>query len=69
MTESIDPKTIDKPVMRCTSCDREVVHYNTFIAPSNIESVICWQCLARNEKGFNAKSDFSRHGRRGVVPR
>ena len=69
MIDTIDPKTIDKPVARCSECHREVTHYNTFISSTNARSVICWQCLAREEKGFNAKRDYSRHGRRGVIPR
>jgi len=69
MIETIDPKVMGKPTARCSDCDREVVHYNTFLSPANVESVICWQCLTREEKGFNAKSDFSRRGRRGVIPR
>lgn len=69
MTTSIDPKTTDKPRARCTECDREVEHYNVFRSASDEERVVCWECLAREEKGFNAKRDFSRQSRRGVIPR
>ena len=69
MIHPIDPKTMDKPLARCTECDRETEHYNTFVSPANDERVVCWQCLSRDEKGFNAKRDFSRTSRRGVIPR
>lgn len=69
MIESIDPKTIDLPVVRCSDCDREVEHYNTFLSSVNEERIVCWECLSREEKGFNAKRDFSRQSRRGVIPR
>lgn len=64
-----DPKTLTKPTARCAECDAEVEHYNTFVSPTDETSVICWQCLARDEKGFNAKPDFHRASRRGVIPR
>jgi hypothetical protein len=69
MIESIDPKVTDKPVVRCAKCDREVDHYNTFVAPDNEALTVCWECLQREEKGFNAKRDFRRSSRRGVIPR
>ena len=69
MIESIDPKTIDLPVVRCSDCDREVEHYNTFLSSVNESRIACWECLSREEKGFNAKRDFSRQSRRGVIPR
>lgn len=69
MIESTDPKAMDKPLARCAECDREVAHYNTFLSSGNDEKVVCWECLARDEKGFNAKRDFSRMSRRGVIPR
>jgi len=59
----------EKPTARCSECDRETDHYNTFVAPDNSEAVVCWRCLARAEKGFNAKPDFSRESRSGVIPR
>ena len=68
-TEMIDPKTINKPIVRCSECDREVDHYNTHLLPTNEERQICWECTARTEKGFNAKRDFHRVARRGVIPR
>ncbi len=69
MIASIDPKTEDKPQTRCSECDREVGHYNTFISPTNEERAVCWECLAREEKGFNAARGFARMSRRGVIPR
>ena len=69
MPGSIDPKMTEKPLARCSKCDREVEHYNVFVEPDDEERVVCWACLAREEKGFNAKSDFQRTGRRGVIPR
>ena len=69
MIESLDPKNIAKPKERCSECDREVEHYNTFLSPANEPRVVCWECLAREEKGFNAKRDFRRDSRSGVIPR
>lgn len=69
MLTTTDSKTMDKPTVRCSECDREVVYFNTFLSPTNIESTVCWQCLARKEKGFNAKRDFRRVSRSGVIPR
>ena len=69
MVESLDPKDYDKPVVRCTECDREVDHYNTFIEPDNEIRNVCWECLARAEKGFFAKRDFQRQSRLGMIPR
>lgn len=69
MTVSIDPKITEKPLARCAECDREVEHYNVFRSSTDEERVVCWECLAREEKGFNAKRDFSRTSRRGVIPR
>ena len=69
MIESIDPKTMDKPAARCADCDREVGHYNTFLSPTNEERIVCWECLGREERGFNAKRDFRRDSRSGVIPR
>ncbi|MBL8180674.1 MAG: hypothetical protein JNL64_03570 [Blastocatellia bacterium] len=64
-----DPKSIDKPPVRCSECDEEVTNYNTFVSPTNDTRTVCWQCLAREEKGFNAARGFQRLGRRGVIPR
>lgn len=69
MSASIDPNSAERPPARCTECDREVEHYNVFITPQDEQNVICWECLARDEKGFNAKRDFRRTSRRGVIPR
>lgn len=69
MSDSIDPRSTDKPLERCSECDRETDHYNVFVTPSNEKSVICWECLSRGEKGFNAARGFSRDSRRGVIPR
>ena len=69
MIESLDPKITDKPTVRCEECDREVDHYNTFVTPENERRDICWECLARQEKGFFAHRDFGRGARRGYIPR
>ncbi|HMS39739.1 MAG TPA: hypothetical protein PKE69_05900 [Pyrinomonadaceae bacterium] len=69
MIEEKDPKIIQKTPVRCRECDREMDHYNTFVSPTNEERSICWQCLQREEKGFNAKRNFSRRSRSGVIPR
>jgi hypothetical protein len=67
--QPLDPKDTDKPIVRCTECDREVEHYNQFVMPNNEVRAVCWECLERQEKGFNAKRDFYRDSRRGVIPR
>jgi hypothetical protein len=59
----------DKAPVRCAECDREMEHYITFTNPSNEDKNICWQCVDRQEKGFNAKRDFRRSSRTGVIPR
>jgi len=69
MIEAIDPKTMEKPTTRCSECDREVEHYNTFLSPINEHRIICWECTERDEKGFNAKRNFRRDSRTGVIPR
>ena len=69
MIDTIDPKTTDKPDVRCASCDRVVEHYNTFYSPTNQPRVICWQCLAREEKNFFARRGYARDSRTGVIPR
>lgn len=69
MTDLTDPKTADKPVMRCSVCDREVDHYDLFLEPTNETRVVCWLCRERDEKGFFAKATFQRDSRRGVIPR
>lgn len=69
MIENLDPKITEKPETRCSECDRLVEHYLTEISPTNERKVICWECRSREEKGFNAKRDFSRNSRTGVIPR
>jgi hypothetical protein len=54
---------------RCTLCDREMTHYNTFISPTDQQRVVCWECLGREEKGFFAKRGFRRDSRRGTIVR
>ena len=69
MIESNDPKTTDKAAVRCEECDREMSHYNTFVTPTNERRNVCWECLARQEKGFFAHRDFHRGARHGNIPR
>lgn len=69
MIAAIEPKPTIKPLIRCASCDREVVYYNTVLVTPNEPRNICWECTAREEKGFNAERTFSRMSRRGVIPR
>lgn len=58
-----------KEPVRCTKCDRVIDHYNTFLSPTNETNDVCSECLQREEKGFNTKSDWKRASRRGVIPR
>ena len=67
--ENIDPKITVKPVVRCAECDREVDSYNTFVGPTNAKRNVCWRCLSRLEKGFNARPGFRRGARQGYIPR
>jgi hypothetical protein len=69
LLETIDPKITDREPARCTQCDRVMDHYNVWIGPANSQNVICWQCLSREEKGFNAKRGFRRGARSGYIPR
>ena len=69
MIEEIDPKIIGRDAVRCEECDREMEHYNTFVSPTNERRSVCWECLARQEKGFFAHRDFHRGARRGNIPR
>lgn len=69
MIEEIDPKNTEKPLARCTECDREMEHYNVFLAPTNEEKIVCWECMQRQDKGFFAKRGFRRGGRDGFIPR
>jgi hypothetical protein len=58
-----------KAPVRCIECDRLMDHYITFVTPTNENRVVCWQCLGREEKGFNAKRGFHREARSGYIPR
>jgi hypothetical protein len=69
MIESTDPKVTGRTAARCSECDRVKTHYNEWLSPAGETSVICWQCLERAEKGFNAKRNFHRGARTGVIPR
>ena len=69
MILNADSQSRQKPSARCSRCDRVVEHYNTFLSPENDERVVCWECLARKEKGFNARRDFRRDSRFGVIHR
>ena len=69
LTESYDPKITEKPVARCTECDREMEHYNVFVGPDDVERVVCWECTQRAEKGFFARRGFRREARHGDIPR
>ncbi len=60
---------MEKPPVRCSECDREMEHFNIFLSPTNEEKVVCWECLSREEKGFNAKRGFTRAARHGNIPR
>lgn len=59
----------DKSPVRCAECDREMDHYVTFMSSINVDRHICWECLGREEKGFNAKRGFHREARNGNIPR
>lgn len=68
MIDSLDPKTTERPLAKCAMCDREVEHYNTYLAPDNEMTDVCWQCIQREEKGFNTKAEFKRSSRaRGTL--
>lgn len=69
LIENVDPKTLDKPAARCNSCDREMTYFNVFVSPGNERRNICWECLSREEKGFNAHRGFKRGARTGMIPR
>jgi hypothetical protein len=69
MTDMIEPIATDLPAARCTECDRETVHYNTFVSHIDEKRVVCWECLSREEKGFNASRGFHRTSRNGTIPR
>lgn len=69
MIESTDPKTIERPPARCEECDREMEHYNVWFQPGGERRIICWECKAREEKGFFAQRGFRRGARSGYIPR
>ena len=69
LIQSTDPKLLDKIPRRCSVCDREMQHYNEFLEPGNVFRTVCWDCQAREEKGFNARRDFRRMARSGYIPR
>ena len=69
MIDSPDPKNVTRPVARCSECDTEVEHYNTFVSPTNDLQVICWECLQRQEKGFISNRPFYRQARSHTIPR
>ena len=68
MIESIDPKVTGKPTVRCSKCDREVDHYNSFLDADNRVVIVCWECMQREEKGFFQKREFFRRSRLGKLP-
>jgi hypothetical protein len=68
MIESNDPKEMEKTVVKCSKCDREVDHYNTFLDADNSVAIVCWECMQRDEKGFFQKRDFYRRSRKGYIP-
>jgi hypothetical protein len=61
--------TEEKKTARCVECDREMEHFITFLSPTNEESVVCWECNDRGEKGFNVKRNWGRGARDGFIPR
>ena len=69
MIEALDPKINEKPPKRCRECDRIMEHYNEWLLPTNEVRIVCWECLARMEKGFNTRRGFRRSSRQGVIPR
>ena len=60
---------LEKPVRRCENCDRETDKYVVNLSPDNTESVLCWICKERGEKGFNTKRGYGRGARNGYIPR
>ncbi|HMQ02523.1 MAG TPA: hypothetical protein PKD26_01225 [Pyrinomonadaceae bacterium] len=69
MIDSFDPKLTEKPLKRCSRCDRETEHYNLWFDPAGVAEVVCWECKAREEKGFFAHRSFGRGARGGYIPR
>ncbi len=68
MIKTYDPKE-KKPTTRCAECDEEVTRYLALLSPTNEVRNVCWKCQMREEKGFNAKKNFKRLARSGVIPR
>lgn len=62
-------RTQENAAIRCAECDREMEHTITFTSPTNDTRTVCWQCLQREEKGFNAKRNWGRTTRTGHIPR
>jgi hypothetical protein len=69
LVESLDPKTTERPLARCTECDRETEHYNVYIGPDSVERPVCWECTQRAEKGLFARRGFTRGARSHDIPR
>ncbi len=69
MAYTFEPKPTRRPPARCSECDREETHFNEILTPDGGKRTVCWRCLAREEKGFNAAPGFHRQSRRGVIPR
>jgi len=69
MTEEKINNKNPKEIVRCSECDREMEHYNIFLSPTNVEKVVCWECLGREEKGFFTKRGWRREARHGDIPR
>lgn len=64
-----NPNVLERPLAKCSECDRETRYYNRLISPDNSSRVVCWQCQMRSEKGFNTKPGFRRMARQGFIPR
>ena len=60
---------LEKPVRRCENCDRETDKYIINLSPDNEETVMCWICKERGEKGLFTKRGFRRGARDGFIPR
>ena len=63
ITENIN--TVEKPVARCERCDRETDEYVMYVAPDNLESIICWSCQQRADKNFTMKDNWRKTERSG----
>ena len=49
---------------RCERCDEETAHLIKFVGPDNSARMVCWSCLAREEKNYNLKKTWKRGGRK-----